>query len=139
MSVMSLKGKRIFIVEDDVANKTIIVMLLEQQGAVTAIDRFGRQVLEKLKAFGPVDVILMDLMLPNNVSGFDLFDVVRSDPEYSDVPIVAVSAMEPAVAVPRAKAKGFAGFISKPVEYDLFPRQIAQVIERQAVWQWLPQ
>lgn len=135
--MMSLKGKRVFIVEDDLSNKTIIVMLLEQQGAITAIDRFGRQVLEKLKAFGPVDVILMDLMLPNNVSGFDLYDAIRAEPEFRNVPIVAVSAMEPAVAVPRAKAKGFAGFISKPLEYDLFPRQVSQVIEHQAVWHWI--
>jgi len=47
---------------------------------------------------------------------------------------VAVSASESAVAIPKVKAKGFAGFISKPIDYDRFPNQIVAVLNQEAVW-----
>jgi len=47
---------------------------------------------------------------------------------------VAVSAMDPSVAIPQARQKGFSGFIAKPIDNRLFPQQIAQIIEGEQVW-----
>ncbi len=131
---MLLKDRRIFIVDDNLENRAIMQMLLEQEGARTAIDRWGLDTVDRLRRFAPIDVILLDLMFPKNVTGYEVFDSIRAVAAFDEVPIVAVSSMEASVAVPKVKAKGFTGFICKPVEFDLFPKQIVSIIEGQKVW-----
>jgi CheY-like chemotaxis protein len=89
---------------------------------------------QRLVDFAPVDLILLDLMLPNNVSGYDIFDRIGAFSDFAKVPIVAVSAADPGVAVPKVRAKGFAGFIAKPIEFEIFPSQIARILNNQPVW-----
>jgi CheY-like chemotaxis protein len=127
---MPLQGKRIFIVEDNVQNKTIMQLLLEMQGATIAIDRWGRDTIQRLQAFSPVDLILMDLMLPNNVTGYELFDLIRVLPEFANVPVIAVSAADPSESTVKTREHGFAGFIAKPIEFETFAHQIAQILAR---------
>lgn len=131
---MLLQNKKIFLVEDQVENRVIIQIVLGQHGAKVMFDRWGRDTLKGLKAFAPVDVIVLDLMFPNLVSGYYLFDQIRAVPEFKDVPIVAVSAAEPTEAIAKTKAKGFSGFIAKPINDELFPQQIAKIINREPVW-----
>ncbi|MBK8022787.1 MAG: response regulator [Chloroflexi bacterium] len=132
--MLPLKDKRIFIVEDNLANRAIEQMILERNGARTAIERYGKETIQRLQAFAPVDIIVMDLMLPDGVSGFDVADQVRSIPEFQQIPIVAVSASDPAESMPRARAKGFAGFISKPIDFDTFAPMIARILDGEKVW-----
>src|SRR5688572_8100773 len=89
---MLLKGKRIFLTEDNLTNRSVIQLLLERDGAIFAFERWGLETTERLQKFAPVDIILLDLMLPNNVTGLDLFDQIRALPAFQHVPIVAVSA-----------------------------------------------
>jgi len=129
-----LQNKRIFIIEDNLANRTIEQMILERNGAKTAIERYGgSETIKNLKAFVPVDVIIMDLMLPEGVTGFDVADKIRTFSEFKHVPIVAVSAADPAESMPKVVAKGFAGFISKPIDFDLFPKQIARILDGEKI------
>lgn len=131
---MQLKDKRVFIVEDNLANRAITQMLLERHGASTAIERTGAQAVSKLQEFAPVDVILLDLMLPDGVSGFDIYDAIRQMDAFKAVPVVVVSASDPAETMPQARRKGFAGFISKPIDFNHFPEQIARIIEGEHIW-----
>lgn len=131
---MLLKNRRIFLVEDDLSNRAVAQLLLEKHGARTAIDRWGVETISRLRNFMPIDIILLDLMFPDDISGFDLFDEIRQELDLAHIPILAVSAMDPAVAIPKAQAKGFNGFIPKPVEYDLFAQQVADIIEGIPVW-----
>jgi len=73
-------------------------------------------------------------MLRDNVSGYDIFDELKRTPELASIPIVAVSASDPTIEIPKAKAKGFTGFIGKPISPRLFPSQIASSINREPVW-----
>ncbi len=132
---MSLKGKRIFYVEDDVRNKAIAQLILEQAGVLFAFERWGNEnTIAKLRAFMPVDLIMLDLMLAHQVSGYDVFEAIRREPEFGHIPIVAVSAADPSVEIPKARDKGFAGFIGKPISLRLFPQQIAELINGGQVW-----
>lgn len=131
---MILKNKRIFITEDNLTNRSIMQLLLEREGAIISFERWGRDTQKHLEKFLPVDIILLDLMLPNNVSGFDVFDQIRDIPGMEGVPIVAVSAKMPDTAIPETRAKGFDGFISKPIDYTRFSKQIATLIQGEAIW-----
>ena len=132
---MQLEGKRIFMVEDNLSNRAIEQMLLECEGAKVDFERWGVNAVEKLRQFSPVDCILLDLMFPNGVTGYDVFDEIRSHDEFRHIPIVAVSASDPSTAIPKTRAYGFNGFISKPVSFETFATQIAALIQAEPVWQ----
>jgi two-component system, cell cycle response regulator DivK len=131
---MLLDFKKIFIVEDNIQNRVIFQMTLLRHGAVVDFDRWGRDTFQRLQGMFHVDLIILDLMLAQGASGFDIYDEIRTLEKLAHVPIVAVSAMDPAIAIPKVRKKGFAGFIAKPVDTDLFPRQIAKIIEGEQVW-----
>jgi len=73
-------------------------------------------------------------MLPGAASGFDLYSEIRALPELAEVPIVAVSASNPSEAIPRAKALGFASYISKPVDQNLLPVQLQRILAGERLW-----
>jgi CheY-like chemotaxis protein len=130
----SLIGKRIFIVEDNASNSTIMRVLLQAVGAIVYNDRFAINTVERIHEAGKIDLILMDLMLSKGQSGYDVFDEIRKDPELAKIPAIIVSASDPALEMNRARDKGFNGYISKPINNQTFARIIASVIEGQTVW-----
>jgi CheY-like chemotaxis protein len=129
-----LKGKRLFIVEDNPQNRVVFQITLVRQGAIVDFERWGAKTIYHLQNTSHIDLIILDLMLAGDVSGFDIYDDIRALPEYDKLPIVAVSAMDPSIAIPQARKKGFSGFIAKPIDNRLFPKQIAQIIEGEQVW-----
>ncbi len=129
-----LEDKRIFLVEDNSGNMAIMKTLLENSGAQFQFDRWGTDVIQKARAFMPIDVILLDLMYPRGVTGYDIYDQIREVSEFDGVYIVAVSASDPSIAIPKTRAQGFDGFIAKPIELEEFPDQIDQIIKGQPVW-----
>ncbi|MCB9438549.1 MAG: response regulator [Anaerolineales bacterium] len=133
--MISLKGKRIFYIEDNLQNRALVQLMLERYGATISFERWGGDdLLPRLEAFLPIDLILLDLMFPNHVSGYDIFDRIRERPAFAEIPIVAISAADPAVEMSKARAKGFSGFIGKPINLLQFPQQIAQLLEGEQVW-----
>jgi CheY-like chemotaxis protein len=131
---MLLAGKRVFIIEDNAVNMMIYRTMLESEGAKVAFEPWGQYAVGMLRAEARVDAIILDLMLDFGVSGFDVFDQIRKFPQFNNVPIVAVSASDPAVAMARAQAKGFSGFIAKPIDDDVFPQQLADIITGKPIW-----
>jgi CheY-like chemotaxis protein len=133
---MLLQQKRILIVEDNSMNRIVFQMTLIKQGAIVDFERRGEGLNSRLRRTPPppLDIIIMDLMLAEGVSGFDLFDQIRAIPHYSGVPVVAVSAMDPAVAIPMAQQKGMSGFIAKPIDDVQFPRQLVRILNGESVW-----
>jgi len=130
-----LQNKTIFVIEDDAINLAIIRTILRRQGADAPFDHWGDNTLSKiLKLSNRLDIILLDLMLPNDISGHDIFDAIREQPSLNDVPVVAVSAADPSVEIPRTKEMGFSGFIVKPVNHNLLPKQILAIMNGKEIW-----
>jgi two-component system chemotaxis sensor kinase CheA len=130
---MLLKGKRIFIIEDNAGNLAIASAYLESQGAIIRFERRGVNTPQVIVSQLPIDLILTDLMLPKNASGFDVIDQIRQVPDLAQIPVVAVSAADPDVAMPIARQKGFAGFISKPITPRIM-HYVADVLNGKQVW-----
>ena len=132
--MLDLKGRTVFIIEDDLGNRAIMQTLLEQAGAKVFFERWGTESVEKLKEVAAVDIILLDLMFPRGVTGYDVFDAIRKELQFQEVPIVAVSASEPTISIPKTQEKGFSGFISKPVDFDNFSKQVGTILDKGSVW-----
>ncbi|MEO1288908.1 MAG: response regulator [Chloroflexota bacterium] len=131
---MSLVGKNIFIVEDDPMNRIVYQITLAIKGANLEFDSHGQQVLKKLQAKNHWDLIILDLMLGRHGSGYDIYSQVKANPNFANTPIIAISASEPAVAIPKVRELGFNGFISKPIDEEIFADQIESIINGESVW-----
>lgn len=131
---MDLENKRIFMIEDNVGTHALIQLLLEQQGAKVIFGQGRTHTISELEKYAPIDLIILDLMLWDGITGHNIFDEIRSLPQYDNIPIIAVSAADPSTAIPETKARGFLGFIAKPIDYNLFPQQIARVLAGEEIW-----
>lgn len=131
---MILENRNIYLVEDNPENIYILMTILRKHGAKVQVDWWARGEVNRLLKTLPLDLIILDLMFPGVRSGFDIFSEIRTLPQLNGVPIVAVSASDPSVAIPKAMEKGFSGFIAKPVDNELFPIQIAKIIDKKQVW-----
>lgn len=131
---MSLKGKNIFIIEDDMQNRVVYQMILVKQGAHVEFDRWGRETLHYIRRMSQVDLIILDLMLPGGHSGYEIYDILREEDRFADVPIIAVSAADVSMAVRKTQEKGFNGFIAKPIDVSTFPDQLISIINGEPIW-----
>lgn len=130
----ALTGKRIFIVEDNSHNRIVYQLSLGMEGAFISFDRWGHEAIDKLKKSHQWDLIILDLMLKAGTSGFDIFEQIRQMSQFNHVPVVAISASEPAIAIPKAQTMGFDGFISKPIDEEIFVDQIVRILNGEKIW-----
>src|SRR5258708_3706399 len=130
---MLFKNKRIFIVEDQATYVAIAATYLRFEGAEVEFEGCGPNVVEEMLNRLPIDLILMDLVLTPSMNGFDLFDQIRAIPKLAHIPVVAMSSADPETAIPKAKEKGFSGFISKPIS-PAINHYVAAVLNGEQIW-----
>lgn len=131
-----LQGKRVLYVEDDARNRSVVQIILQHAGATVEFERWGfaETTIPKIKDFRP-HLILLDLMFPAGVSGYDVFDSLREVEAFKQIPVVAVSASDPEVEIPKAKAKGLNGFIGKPINIEMFAEYLARILDGETIWE----
>ena len=131
-----IQDKIIIVVEDNVANYNLILRLLTELGIEQCEwISSGWKVAQEAAERGPVDLILLDIMLPYE-DGFEVHKKLRAHPRFKDARIVAVTANASEQYMQRAIKEGFSGFIGKPLDPDRFPDQIRRLLTGQAVWEW---
>ncbi len=129
------KDATILVVEDNVQNFVLITRLLAYLGVKNCEWKAsGWQVLEFAEALPHIDLILMDIFLPEE-DGYQVLERLRAHPRFKDTLIVAVTADVSMDNMERARSAGFDGFIGKPIDPDHFPNQISRVLEGEAVWE----
>jgi CheY-like chemotaxis protein len=131
---MLLRYKRIFVVEDDINNLKIISMALHRHGATVMYDRWGKNTPIIMAAQKPIDLVLLDLMLPGNMSGYDVYEQLQQNPQLKDIPVAVVTASDPGIEMKKAREKGMKGFLTKPIDLTNFPVAIAKILEGTPVW-----
>jgi len=125
----------ILIVEDNLNNFILMTRLLAFLGIKKCEWKAsGWKVLEFAETLGNIDLILMDIALPD-ADGFESLASLRSHPRFQEVPIVAVTADVSLKNLNRAREAGFNGFIGKPLDPDRFPEQVRRVLQGEEVWE----
>ena len=129
------KDATILVVEDNVQNFVLITRLLAFLGVNKCEWKAsGWQVLEFAEALPHIDLILMDIFLPEE-DGYQVLDKLRAHPRFKDTLIVAVTADASVDNIERARSAGFDGFIGKPIDPDHFPNQIRYILQGREVWE----
>ncbi len=110
-------NKHVLVVDDDHRNIYALKQALGQKGAITIEASNGLQCLEILQSQQPVDVVLMDIMMPE-MDGYETMEHIRKDLKLVDLPIIALTAKAMKQDRDRAIAVGASDYISKPLNLD---------------------
>ncbi len=112
-----LEQRKILLVEDDVRNIFALSSILEPLGAQLAISRNGREALDYLSAHADVDLVLMDLMMPE-MDGLTAMRRIRSESRWAKLPIIALTAKAMADDRRACLDAGANDYIAKPIDVD---------------------
>ena len=80
------------LIEDDDTTRGMMRAMLEREGWQVTEAANGREGLERVAESEP-NVILLDLMMPE-MDGFEFIANLRARPEWSDIPVVVITAKE---------------------------------------------
>jgi DNA-binding response OmpR family regulator len=123
-------SERVLIVEDNEHAAYLLRTLLERAGFNVVVSPDGRDALAKLGSMDPVDVVILDLMLPY-VSGYQVLIEARQNPKWQRVPIVVVTARTLEMDAVRALETGANDFVRKPFLPEELIARVRRAIDLQ--------
>jgi CheY-like chemotaxis protein len=114
------------IVDDDVRNVFALTSVLEAHGMEVVFAENGRDGIAMLQAHPDVDLVLMDIMMPE-MDGYETITAVRKLPQFKQLPIISLTAKAMHGDRDRSIAAGASDYITKPVDTD-------QLLSLMRVW-----
>jgi CheY-like chemotaxis protein/HAMP domain-containing protein len=119
-------GKRVLVVDDDVRNIYSLASLLESHGMHVEFAEDGVEALQKLEEHPDMDLVLMDVMMPE-MDGYETTTRIRQDRRFRSLPIIALTAKAMKGDREKCIAAGASDYVTKPVE----PEQLLSLLR---VW-----
>lgn len=118
----ALDGRHILVVEDDVRNVYALTSVLEPHGVNVSIARNGVEALKVLEsqdgpAGRPVDLVLMDVMMPE-MDGLTCTREIRRRSEWRSLPIITLTAKAMVHDQEQCLAAGANDYLAKPLDVD---------------------
>ncbi|CAB3755682.1 response regulator [Paraburkholderia humisilvae] len=113
----AFEGRTILLAEDDVRNIFALSHVIEPLGAKLEIARNGREVLDLLEKGVEVDLVLMDIMMPE-MDGLTATAQIRANPRFAQLPVIALTAKAMAHDRMSCLEAGADDYISKPIDVD---------------------
>jgi two-component system, cell cycle response regulator DivK len=114
----------ILVVEDNTANMTLAVYLLESVGHAVLSATDAEAGLALARAEHP-DLILMDIQLPG-MDGLEATAQLKGDEATRAIPVIALTALAMKGDEERIRAAGCDGYIAKPMRYKEFLATVAK-------------
>ena len=122
------KGLPVLLVEDNEANILAIGDYLEDKGYQLTVARNGYEALDLVRAKGPA-VILMDIQMPE-MDGLEATRRLRAQPEYDQIPIIALTALAMPGDRERCLATGANEYLTKPVSLKWLIETIERLVKK---------
>jgi PAS domain S-box-containing protein len=110
---MKTQAARILVVEDNADTAALLRDLLEGEGYEVETAGTGEAAFEALAVAPDIDLMVLDLMLPG-MSGYEVIERLRAQPDLSDLPILVLSALGSASARVRGLREGADDYMTKP-------------------------
>lgn len=112
-----LKGKNILLVDDDMRNVFALTTALEDVGINVWFAENGRESIEILEEKPEIDLILMDIMMPE-MDGYEAIMHIRSSTKHEQLPIIALTAKAMKDDREKCLKAGASDYISKPLNLE---------------------
>jgi HAMP domain-containing protein/CheY-like chemotaxis protein/signal transduction histidine kinase len=121
-----LAGRKVLIVDDDLRNIFALSSLLERQQMQVSFAENGRDGIEVLEKDPAIEIVLMDIMMPE-MDGYDTMRAIRRIPKFRSLPIITLTAKAMKGDRDKCIAAGASDYITKPVD-------VAQLLSLMRVW-----
>jgi CheY-like chemotaxis protein len=112
-----LSGRKVLIVDDDVRNIFAITSVLERHKMDVIYAENGRDGIDILKKTPSVDVVLMDVMMPE-MDGYETMRAIRGINKFKMLPIIALTAKAMKGDREKCIEAGASDYIAKPVDTE---------------------
>jgi CheY-like chemotaxis protein len=126
----------ILYVEDDLQSRVIMQVLLEEALGLQHVTIFENSAdfMHRVHALDhKPDLIFLDIHVRPH-TGFEMLEMLRADPAFEHTPVVALTASVMNEEVVRLRTSGFNSVIGKPIDQDLFPKLMQQVLNGEEIW-----
>jgi DNA-binding response OmpR family regulator len=117
--------KTVLTIDDDTAITELLAMLLRTHGYEVRTVNSGEEGVEAIKKYNP-HVVILDLMMP----GLDGWQVCKTVREFSNVPIVILSALDDPAMIASALDAGADDYLVKPVSSSILVAHLNRLIRR---------
>ncbi|MDC7124680.1 MAG: response regulator, partial [Spirochaetales bacterium] len=114
---VAFEGKNILLVDDDMRNVFALSSVLEERGIEVEIAKNGIEALDKLNIMNSVDLVLMDIMMPE-MDGYEATREIRKIKKFENLPILALTAKAMKGDKQKCIDAGANDYLAKPVDMD---------------------
>ncbi len=118
----------ILYIEDNIDNRTLVRRVLQIEGYRVMEAESGFKAFEILRSEIP-DLVLMDINLPD-MDGYEITTRLKQMPSLARVPVIAMTANVMKGDREKTLAAGCDGYLSKPIDIDTLPGQIARFLRK---------
>lgn len=126
MAPIAERRLNILVVDDEPYIGRIIQLKLEATPYDVAFCQDGTTALEHLRTSNPVDLILLDIMMPN-MSGFEVLAQLREIPHRSATPVIMLTGKGQSTDREQAESLGAQDFLTKPFSPKKLLARIDQI------------
>ena len=112
-----LKDKTILVTDDDMRNIFALSSALQVYDIKIVIATNGREAIERLEDTPSVDLVLMDIMMPE-MDGYEAMKIIRQNKQHKKLPIIALTAKAMKNDREKCIEAGANDYIAKPVDID---------------------
>ncbi|HXJ92728.1 MAG TPA: response regulator [Terriglobia bacterium] len=126
------RGVRVLLAEDNELNQQVATELLESAGATVTVANNGGEAVKILmegEEPPPFDIVFMDLQMPE-MDGFTATKLLRADPRFQALPIIAMTAHALVEERQRCLDAGMNDHVSKPIDPDALFATLARWVKR---------
>jgi CheY-like chemotaxis protein len=112
-----LAGKKVLIIDDDVRNIFALTSLLERHQMEVLYAENGRDGIAVLQSTSGIDVVFMDVMMPE-MDGYETMQAIRQIDQFRSLPMIALTAKAMKGDREKCIAAGASDYITKPVDTE---------------------
>lgn len=120
-------NKTILIVDDDDRNVMALTAVLKFAGPVIIVAKDGLDCLEKLKIHTNVDIVLLDMMMPE-MDGYETLKNIRNNALTKALPVIALTSNAMKGDKQKCIDAGADEYCSKPIDVDLLLSQMKKLL-----------
>jgi HAMP domain-containing protein/signal transduction histidine kinase/CheY-like chemotaxis protein len=113
----ALTNKKVLVIDDDLRNIFALTSLLEHHEIKVLHAENGRAGIELLRKTPDVDIILMDIMMPE-MDGYETTQAIRKVPAFQNLPIIALTAKAMKGDRDKCLEAGASDYVTKPVDLE---------------------
>lgn len=113
-----MANETILVVDDEQFNRDMLSRRLKREGYDTFTASGGREALTMIKALNRIDMVLLDIMMPE-MDGFETLKELRNQYSDHDLPVIMLTAVGDSDSIVKALNMGASDYVTKPVNLEV--------------------